>query len=94
MKTGWAGFRDVADCSGDSVEIERTGCARAGGSHDVRINHGGGDGGMTEKTLDRSDIGAGFEQVRRPASLRHAGASSDRVRNCGTSGCVETQASG
>ena len=35
--------------------------AGAGALHDVQVNHGGGDVGMTQEALDRSDIGAGFE---------------------------------
>jgi hypothetical protein len=61
----------------DSVEIERAGCASAGAFHDVEINHGGFDAGVPQERLDAADVGAGFEEMGRPASLRFAGASSD-----------------
>ena len=31
--------------------------------HDVQINHGGGDVGMTQEALDGADVGSGFQQV-------------------------------
>ena len=45
----------------DSVEIEWAGCACAGTFHDVEINHGGLDAGVSQERLDGANIGAGFE---------------------------------
>ena len=47
---GWA-------ANGSSVEIERTGRTCAGSFQDVDVNRGGGDVGVAEKALNRSDVG-------------------------------------
>ena len=44
-----------------SVEIQRTGCAGSGTFHDVKVDHGGFDTGMSQKRLDRADVGAGLK---------------------------------
>jgi hypothetical protein len=50
----------------DGLEIVQwTGSTCARPLHDVQVDHGGGDVGMTEKALNGADVGAGFEQVRR-----------------------------
>ncbi len=63
-KSGWGSgrseFRGWA-ANGSSVEIERTGRTCAGSFHDVEINHGGGDVGVTQKTLNGPDVGPGFK---------------------------------
>ena len=46
-----------------SIEIEWAGCTCSGAFHDVQIDHGGGDVGMTEKILNRSNVGSGFQEM-------------------------------
>ena len=48
-----------------SVGIKRAGCACARAFHDMEINHGGFDAGMSQKRLDGADVGAGLEKMRR-----------------------------
>ncbi len=56
---------DFGGCAGNgvavSVEIKWAGCACAGASDDVEINHGGYDAGVPEEGLNGADVGAGFE---------------------------------
>ncbi len=50
------------------------GCARARTFHDVEVNHGGGDVGMTGKDLNGPDGGPGFSQfVRLQTALKITG---------------------
>ena len=46
-----------------SIEIEWAGCACSGAFHEVEVDHGGGDVGMTEKTLNRSNVGYGYQEM-------------------------------
>jgi hypothetical protein len=54
----------VGNFGADSVEIERTWrtCARA--LHDMEIDHGGFDVGVSQKRLDGADIGARLKEMR------------------------------
>ena len=45
--------------------VQGAGSTRARTFHDVEVNHGGGDVGMTEETLNGADVSAGLKQVRR-----------------------------
>ena len=64
-----------------SIEIEWAGCTCSGAFHDVQIDHGGGDVGMTEKILNRSNVGAGFEQIGREGVTQGVGC--DPLRDTG-----------
>ena len=59
-----------------SGEIEGAWTAGTGTFHDMQVNHGGLDAGVTHQGLDGADVGSGFEEMGGPASLRYAGASS------------------
>ena len=46
-----------------SVEIERAGPACARPFHDMQVDHGGGDIGMTQEALDGPDVGFRLEEM-------------------------------
>lgn len=59
---GWLEFGSCLELVRvDSFEVERAGCACSGTFHDVEVNHGGFDAGMSQEGLDRADVGAGLE---------------------------------
>ena len=41
--------------------VQGAGSARARTFHDMEVDHGGGDVGVAEETLNGADVGAGFE---------------------------------
>ena len=44
-----------------SIEIEGARCSGAGAFHDMEINHGCFDAGMSHQRLDGTDVGSRFQ---------------------------------
>jgi hypothetical protein len=65
--------------------VEGAADAEAAAIEDVGVDHGGADVGMTEQLLDRADVVAPFEEVRREAVTQGmaAGGFGEACRLCG-----------
>ena len=46
---------------GSQVEVQGVLGIGSGALHDVEVDHGGGDVGVTHQVLDGADVGVGFE---------------------------------